>query len=113
MKKDFTFWERVLLWVSQKIEKKVYKREWTYRDQVLYARRMCEEDAQWFCMNQMVSLVCRRHLRMLQESWYTKPHDTTPMFRHAFHKDLNEEVPLRTTYVHKEYYELGNEGEQE
>lgn len=63
------------------IEKKVYRKKFTYRDQVIRARRLVSEDRVWFSHVYGIEQVCIRHERLLGEDWAEESHVNISTFR--------------------------------
>ncbi len=87
---DFGYTRRLILSVIWYIEKKVYRRDWTYCDQVWNARVNVSEDRSWFSTSKTSNLICERHLSNLKDTWYTTSHMNQSAFRDK-HSDLLKE----------------------
>ncbi len=79
--RDFNIFQRILEGLLQYLEKKLYKRNWTYKEQVRYASRNIFEDNQWLSHDKLAFAICERHSNMLKETWYETPHDSQDSFR--------------------------------
>ena len=81
---------KVIVFIIEAIEKKVYKRKWTYSQQVIRARLEINEDAQWMAHDERVRAVSMRHLSMLQPSWYSTALMSTSNFRDSIGLDPHQ-----------------------
>jgi len=81
---DFAFPTRVLLEIIWRIEKRVYNRNWTFREQALHARDVIGQDAIWLSHNNLASGICERHLHLVEDEWFIR---NTPSI-HEFRKDI-------------------------
>lgn len=79
--KDFNFAQKTLLSVIQLIERWLFKRKWTYEDQVAFARRNIFDDKVWLSEFLIDKTICKRHEMMLSSGWYSTPHESPGRFR--------------------------------
>lgn len=78
---EFNFLQKIALEFIWLIEKKLYGRKWTYRDQVYHAMININEDSQWMSHNKIAKEVSIRHAKMLNDKWYETAHESQEVFR--------------------------------
>ncbi len=78
---EFPWYQRLLLSLIWVIEKKLYKREWTYCDQVYHAMIQVQDDSRWMAHDEKISATSERHLAMLKDNWYETSHPSSDTFR--------------------------------
>lgn len=78
---EFNFLQRVCDSLIRFVEKKLYKRDWTYSDQVYNAMIKVQQDQQWMSHNNIVTRISERHYKMLSKDWYTTAFDSVDAFR--------------------------------
>jgi len=78
---EFNLTQRLLLSLIQFIERKLFRRKWTYQDQVEFALRQCRGDKVWLCEHELAIRLCQRHESMLDNNWYITAHLSQDKFR--------------------------------
>ena len=79
--KDFNLAQRLLLSFIQFVEKRLFKRKWTFQEQVTFAKRMAFDDKVWLSEFHRDRTICERYEAMLSDSWHSTPHDSPDRFR--------------------------------
>lgn len=75
--------QRLLLSLIEKIEKLIYKRKWSYREQIWWARRNIVDDSVWMSHDKIAREVSERHSAMLKDHWHTTVHLSQARFRES------------------------------
>lgn len=88
---DLNFLQRLVLYFAEWIEKKVYKRDWTFRQQVRYAEIKIDEELQWMYVKKPVRMINERHLKLVTNDWYTTQFSFIENFRKEVYKELENE----------------------
>ena len=73
--------QKLTLVLIEKIEKLIYKRGWSYREQIWWARRNIVDDAVWMSHNDIAREVSERHSVMLKDEWWSVSFKTQDRFR--------------------------------
>ena len=79
--KDFNVAQRLLFKFIQYIEKKLFKRKWTFQEQITFARRMAFDDKVWLSESKRERAICKRYEAMLSDTWHSTQHDSSDRFR--------------------------------
>lgn len=79
--KDFNLAQRLLFSFAQFVEKRLFKRKWTFQEQVAFARRMAFDDKVWLSEFKVDKAICERYEAILSNDWHATPHDSPDRFR--------------------------------
>ena len=67
---DFNFFERLVDSFICFVEKKLYRKKWTYSEQLYKAMLRNQEDCAWLSANPVASMVSERNRLRLHKDWY-------------------------------------------
>lgn len=86
---ELTFFEQLIIKGIEHIEKYIYRRQWTYRQQLQYARRIMYEDHHWLINDNVTEVVISRHVALLKSTWFTAEFKDINSFRYDIGLDPN------------------------